>query len=227
MAAKRMLSGIGCMLLLLLFLLNLSVVAHAQVNCGSLILKAVSQTNGKRISGLRFSAYRVAEYANGSYRMLPIYEASGVDLNLETAALQREAAETLDRYIAACGISETASGLTDFNGKLVFSNLELGVYLICAGSSANEGVTVESTPFLVMIPMTSPDKTELFYEITAEPKLTTDKPVTPPVDTPDDPDLPQTGQENASAIYVLTGLAALIILSGFLNPLITRKKRQR
>lgn len=227
MAVKRMISRIGYMLLPLLVVLSLAVPAYAQASSGSLTLKAVSQTNGERLSGLRFSAYRVAEYANGSYRMLPIYESSGVDLNLGTAALQKEAAEALDRYIAAHQISETASGLTGSNGELVFSNLEFGVYLICAGPSADGGVPVESTPFLVMIPMTSSDGTELVYEITAEPKLTTDIPVTPPVDPPDDPDLPQTGQGNATAVYMLTGLGALIILSGFLNPLIMRKKRKR
>ncbi len=223
MAVKRI---IGCMLLPLLVLLNLTAVAYAQADYGSLTLKAVSQTNGKRLSGLLFSVYHVAEYANGSYRMLPIYEASGVDLNLETAALHKEAAEALDRYIEARQISETASGLTDSNGELVFSGLELGVYLICAGSSADGGVSVESAPFLLMLPMTSSDGSELVYEITAEPKLTTDMPVTPPVNPPDDPNLPQTGQENTAAMYVLTGLGALIIFSGFLNPLIMRKRRK-
>lgn len=226
MVVKRMLARIGCMLFAVLVLLNLAVTAYAQVNSGSLTLKAVSQTNGKRLSGLRFYAYRVAEYANGSYRMLQAYEASGVDLNLETAALQKAAAETLDRYIAARQISETVSGLTGTTGELVFPNLELGVYLVCTGSTADDGVLVESTSFLVMIPMTSSDGTELIYEITAEPKLTTDKPVEPPVDPPDNPDLPQTGQENATAIYVLAGLGAMIIISGFLSPLIARKRRQ-
>lgn len=226
MVVKRMLARIGCMLFAALVLLNLAVTAYAQVNSGSLTLKAVSQTNGKRLSSLRFYAYRVAEYANGSYRMLPTYEASGVELNLETAALQKAAAETLDRYIAARQISETVSGLTDNSGELVFPNLELGVYLVCAGASADGGVLVKSAPFLVMVPMTSSDGAELIYGITAEPKLTTDQPVTPPVDPPDGPDLPQTGQENATAIYVLSGLGALIIISGFLSPLITRKKRK-
>lgn len=47
MVVKRMLARIGCMLFAVLVLLNLAVTAYAQVNSGSLTLKAVSQTNGK------------------------------------------------------------------------------------------------------------------------------------------------------------------------------------
>ena len=42
MVVKRMLARIGCMLFAVLVLLNLAVTAYAQVNSGSLTLKAVS-----------------------------------------------------------------------------------------------------------------------------------------------------------------------------------------
>lgn len=59
---------------------------------------------------------------------------------------------------------KTANG-----GKLVFSNLELGLYLVVE-TGKPDYVTKAVSPFLVSVPMTSVDKTSWLYDIIVNPK---------------------------------------------------------
>lgn len=54
-------------------------------------------------------------------------------------------------------------------GKLVFSNLELGLYLVVE-TGKPDYVTKAVSPFLVSVPMTSVDKTSWLYDIIVNPK---------------------------------------------------------
>lgn len=64
------------------------------------------------------------------------------------------------------------SGTTDLDGKVTFSDLSLGLYLVKVTKS-NENVTHETAPFLVSIPMTKVDGTGWLYNVTVYPKSQT------------------------------------------------------
>lgn len=64
------------------------------------------------------------------------------------------------------------SGITDLDGKVTFSALSLGLYLVKVTNS-NENVTHETAPFLVSIPMTKVDGTGWLYNVTVYPKSQT------------------------------------------------------
>ena len=57
--------------------------------------------------------------------------------------------------MARDGLQPLAEGKTDENGRLTFSGLEPGLYLVTGEKHTTGGVTYTPEPFLVSLPMTS------------------------------------------------------------------------
>lgn len=108
-----------------------------------------------------------------------------------------------------------AAEVENKDGKVVFPNLELGLYLI-AQTQESEGFDPIS-PFLVTVPMYEDEKYQ--YDVNASGKFqihqesTPTKPTEPP--KPTDPKLPQTGQLNWP-IPVMVAVGLLLFSAGWI-----------
>lgn len=106
----------------------------------------------------------------------------------------------------------------DPQGKMIFSSLEEGWYLV-----VSRGEKPEFAPFLVAIPMII--NGESVYDLEAEPKV--ESPVTPPTaSTPEkpQPNIPQTGVVLWPK-YLLLTVGALLITVGLVETVAGREKR--
>lgn len=109
----------------------------------------------KTLQGVRYTIYKVEElsaYYGTSSPSLPTVAGAQDKVNSE-------------------GITGT-SATTGPDGKVTFTNLSLGLYLVKVTAS-NENVTQEVAPFLVSIPMTKVDGSGWLYDVTVYPKSQT------------------------------------------------------
>lgn len=168
--------------------------------------------DGKSVTGGTLTAYRVGkiqEY-DGNYSFVKtdaMAAFSGSYDDIASAAL----AEAAEAFVKGNQVSEYAAAKNQ-NGKAVFNDLELGLYLIVQ-TEASEGYEPMKS-FLVSVPMK--EDGYYVYEITAEGKFQLHqetKPITP--QKPSEPTLPQTGQLNWP-IPVLAVLGLCLFSAGWM-----------
>lgn len=95
---------------------------------------------------------------------------------------------------------EGINGTVDDQGKVTFTNLPVGLYLMCQKESLTENGYLPMNPFLISVPSNDPEA-GLVYDVVADPKCTIDTGTTPtpsPTPTPPTPGgrIPDTGQNN-------------------------------
>ena len=76
--------------------------------------------------------------------------------------------------MARDGLQPLAEGKTDENGRLTFSGLEPGLYLVTGEKHTTGGVTYTPEPFLVSLPGLD-GKDNWVYDVTADPKYGQEK----------------------------------------------------
>nr|WP_253288665.1 SpaA isopeptide-forming pilin-related protein [Blautia sp. MSJ-19] len=144
-----------------------------------------------------FRLYQVADTADGYewyWRLTGVFADAPVDLNaLDKADDYRKAAETLASWKGKeSAVSET--GKTDKDGKLTFTGLPIGIYLIEQTDKASYGTVL---PFLAAIPSCEKEGA-LQYEVTAYVKGDS----TPGVSVSPEPNVTETpgdsGSDNSS-----------------------------
>lgn len=150
---------------------------------------------GKAVTGGTLTAYRVGEiqesdgnYSFGKTGAMAAFADSYEDI---TSA---ELAESVAAFVEENKVSAYSTAKNQ-NGKAVFSDLELGLYLIVQ-TEASEGYE-PLKPFLISVPMN--EDGHYVYEVSAEGKFQLEQkpePTTPTPTTPSEPTLPQTGQLN-------------------------------
>lgn len=105
---------------------------------------------------VEFRIYRVAEVSEDcKYTLTPEFVDCGLDLSNPDAEVWRQAVSTLTGYIAAgaeAGITADAVGKTDEEGKVVFRDLSVGLYMVMGDTYHAECQYVIPTPFLVNLP---------------------------------------------------------------------------
>lgn len=178
---------------------------------GSIAIQLTDGKAGSNKNGIRFSCVKVANVVAGEYVLDTRYQQSGVDLNgVDSAAALKTVAEKLSGYRTG----EEKTAITDQNGAVSFSNLEVGVYLIQGEDNPTFDVI---EPALIAIPTWSDEEKEMLYEVTMEPKHTP---------RPDQPNhtAPQTGLQDRT-LYYLAGAGGCIAVAGVL--LLIGRKRKR
>ena len=135
------------------------------------------------------------------------FSQAGIE-NIKDTAAADENGQILQTYVAEKHISGTKK--TPVDETVLFSNLELGCYLVCSGVSEDE----EFAPFLVWIPTVVSG--EAVYDVQAEPKTEDPGPTVPTDPTPPEPDIPQTGHYLWPQ-YLLFGLGLCAILFGMIE----------
>lgn len=103
------------------------------------------------LDGMNWKIYRVGERDGGDFVLTGSFAAYPVDLRDMSAENVIAAAQTLESYSIADGIQPLATGVTDANGKVVFSGLENGLYLAVGKRLRKDPYTYISTPLLLEI----------------------------------------------------------------------------
>jgi hypothetical protein len=171
-------------------------------------LSLVYQNNGTPIEGASFQLYFVADVSDDAeLTMFEAFEDSGVDLTYKDESEWSKDASTLSSFITLEGtkgvtITAVAQDVTNSEGKIVFNNLETGVYLITGDAHKVGDVEYDPVEALVMLPeidSTSTDYSPVVYpkEVTIFGKDDDEKnPDTP--DTPSTPSSPSTSTDSDS-----------------------------
>lgn len=91
------------------------------------------ETRRTALQGAEILLYKIASLTNDGSRFIyilePPFQNSGVDVNSMTAAQSSSATELFYDIIQSDRVSATEEGKTDQNGKIVFQDLEPGMYL--------------------------------------------------------------------------------------------------
>lgn len=188
-----------CSVLLILCLLCMaSVTAYAhevpdESRKGTITVKM--EYDGKAVTGGTLTAYRVGEiqesdgnYSFGKTDAMAAFTDSYEDIT------DPKLAESVKAFVEENKVPAYGTAKNQ-NGKAVFSDLELGLYLIVQ-TEASEGYE-PLKPFLISVPMN--EDGHYVYEVSAEGKFQLEQkpePTTPTPTTPSEPTLPQTGQLN-------------------------------
>ena len=157
------------------------------------------QFDGEPVSGGSLTLYRVGEVSenDGNYTFVPTGEFTrwGSDFGtLDSAQQSAQTAQSLKDFIQSNrGISPVAREKIGTDGKVKFSNLEQGLYLLVQTEPATGFSPVN--PFLVSLPYEKDGK--YIYDVDAQAKTELEQEPTP-TKPPEKPGgkLPQTGQLN-------------------------------
>lgn len=185
--------------LTLLLLCSMSMTAYAHevpdTSRGGSITITMTYEN-KAVPGGTLTLYRVGTVAedDGNYSFALTGEFTGSHADL-TDPSSPDLAKSLAQYVS----NQKLAGMTEIignDGKVSFSDLELGLYLLVQTDAASGYHSAD--PFLVSVPMYE-DGTYL-YDVDGTPKVELEKRPTPTTPssptTPSIPTLPQTGQLN-------------------------------
>lgn len=190
---------------LLLCALPVTVYAHEvpdETRKGSITVDM--KYDGQAVTGGTLKAYQVGriQQENGNYRFVKtpaMADFSGNFDDISAPKLAEDiAAFVQEHQLELCAVSENR------DGTAVFSNLELGLYLIVQTKSSDGYEPLK--PFLVSVPMR--EDGHYVYQVNADGKFQLHQEPQPTTPTkPADPTLPDTGQLNwPIPVLVVLGL---------------------
>ena len=136
---------------------------------GSISITLKEQDGKTPIAGVELSLYYVASVSLNSYNNLS-YRFTTEFMDCGTAIDDSALAAKLDEFVEVHA-SPVTKGMTDQNGKVVFSDLPLGLYFV----KQLKGVTgyAPCTPFLVTVPTKNTDG--FVFDVNASPKTEIEK----------------------------------------------------
>lgn len=201
---------------LFLFTTNITAYAHEVPDFSKNGTISITMTyDSKSVSGGSFTLYQVGAVKedDGDYSFVLTDDFAGSGADLTDVSSEALAAE-LKQYAGSQMISGRTEKIRN-DGKVSFTDLKLGLYLLVQNEAADGYSKV--SPFLVSVPMKEEDL--YVYDIDASPKVELEKepgPLTPtkpenPV-VPTQPVLPQTGQLNwPIPVLVMAGMILFAI----------------
>lgn len=169
--SKKLLTILSISMLLLLFLIP-EKMTQASPRQGSICILYQGRTKKDTtisLSNANFVIYNVGYEENGRWTLNNNFKRSYVSLENDSAQSRQKQAKSLYQYGKKQKI-QRRDGKTNQSGRLVFGQLENGLYLVAQTKEVIYGETESyiSDPFLVSIPA-DVDGT-LLYHVTAEPK---------------------------------------------------------
>ena len=166
--------------------------------------------NMKR-EGIVFGCTKIGEIENGGYKILPGYESAGIDLNNIKTSLELE---RVSKHLEAFGVEPEQNRQTDATGKVVFEQLDEGIYFIQAEKS-NEYDLI--TPMIVALPSWDETEGKMSYEIKVSPKHV-------PIEKVGKDMAPQTGLKTGVWKWAILGIG--FISAGIIVAVEWRKERK-
>lgn len=167
---RRSAAAVLCLLLCVLCLPR-SASAYTRVDTGrecSLTLEY--GRDGAGFSGVTFRIWRVAEVSETvDFTPTEKFKDYSVVWDGQDSASWRALAETLAGYAARDEIAPLAEGSTDQDGKLTFTGLETGLYLVTGSRHTEGNYTYTPTPFLISLPSLD-DADAWHYDAATAPK---------------------------------------------------------
>ena len=203
--------------LFLVFLSIFSIPCHAAEQKGSLELDCIFEE--LVFDGDEYAVTKIADLDNGKIRMLPEYKAFDCNWNILISSQVHDRAEKIGEYVAENGYFGDR-GITKNGGKVIFENMDTGLYLVTRTYTENTEYIVD--PFLVSIPQVVDG--EVIYRVVVEPKFSevpdeessgVEKPSEPESSEPSEQQDSEpffTGDKRSwqSLIYILIGAFAVI-----------------
>ena len=220
MKLKKRLPVLLMLAALMIFNINLVVSAHDVPDMDTQGSISVSvQYDGKAVPGGTLTLYRAGDVTqdDGNYDFTLNKDFAGSRVSLEDIQSD-QTAKALASYAEAQDISGETRTISE-DGKVVFQDLELGLYLLVQHEAADD--FVEMAPFLIGIPMVE-DGTYI-YDVDASPKTETEK---APVQ-PEEPDQPKTGQNEETAPYAVAAGLSLCAVGAVGCMIYARRKHSR
>lgn len=186
--------------LLLLCVLLQPAATHAAEGAGECSLTLTYSKDGYIFENCEIEIFRVAQrLSDGSYKVAAPFDRYPVQLDGITSQREwQETADTLTAYVIADWIVPTQAHKTGIDGKVHFTGLQAGLYLV-RGTTARNGegeCTFKST--MILLPMPQNDGS-YDYDLEVKPKST----FTP---DPEDPDIPVEPDEPELITYKVVKL---------------------
>lgn len=180
---KHLLRALACLCLCLTLLPAAASPAVDTARDGSITI--ICRYGEAPVSGVPFDLYLVAEVdADGAFTLTGDFARYPVSLTGLTGSGWNALAETLSAYARRDGLIPLQSGVTGGDGRLTFSGLKPGLYLV-VGQTVQSGTFFYATdPFLVSLPSKDEATDQWSYDLSVTPKYTGwDTPDTPEEDT--------------------------------------------
>lgn len=119
------------------------------------------------------SIYKVGEWngAEGAYALSQEFTGSGADIGDHTATGVLSAAQTLEQFIKNNQIGALSTQATA-SGKIQFTGLSSGLYLVCQFKASGDNVTV--SPYLTTLPVLNKETNTWVYDVRSLPKYEAD-----------------------------------------------------
>lgn len=168
MKLKKLSSVVAIIMMFTICVLPLSAAATSlSTERGSITLNITDSETEKPLANVSFRLYFVAraeKYGNNvKYELISPYDKANFDISdLQDASIPVHLA-----YFAESNSLPYTEKSTDDNGKLVFGNLDVGLYLIVPSQRDNH----TTTPFLISIPEYDSQNGKWEYHIDASPKF--------------------------------------------------------
>lgn len=144
----RKIKKIGIICMLIMIFLCQPVYAYAA--------KKGSITASYPCAGMRVELYHVADVGkNSDFVLTKRFEKYPIRLNEQTKEEWSGQAQALETYIHRDQLNADQTKSTDSSGKVVFSNLSKGMYLIMTQVHEENGYTYKTMPYFVTIPSKS------------------------------------------------------------------------
>lgn len=179
---------------------------------GSISISMTEGKEGTSVEGITFHCVKVADITGGEYVLTEAFAGTKINLNgLKNADDAAEAAKKLEKVEGA----EGEAGKTDSEGKLMFSNLGTGVYLLTAEDTETYDVI---TPALIAVPSWDEEAQGMTYDLEVEPKHTERE------EGSEEPGSPQTNV--FSPVYLYFGGAVALAVVAVTGNIIYNKRRK-
>lgn len=108
---------------------------------------------GNSLNSARFSIYKVAELSSsGRFSLVGDFKDYPLKINDLTISEYAATASTLSNYVAADKIEPLHNGRTDVNGRLYFTGIPTGLYLVLGEKATQNGNEYSPVPVLVSLP---------------------------------------------------------------------------
>lgn len=107
-----------------------------------------------QVPNAEFSLYKVADVTD-TYQFVvkEQFISYGIDFDTLNTEQWKNVAETLSGYVTRDELEAFATGVTDEQGKLIFDELETGVYLVIGEQIQEEDSIYRCKPFLAFLPI--------------------------------------------------------------------------
>ncbi len=160
-----------CVILCVLLITSISTVVFAEdVKHGKLTITC--RTEEIVLENMEWNIHKVADItSNKKYELTGEYEHYPVRINGLNTSQMQAAAETLEAYTKIDNIKYNKSGKTDSKGRVVFENLDFGLYLISGKPVTVDDMFYIPTPSLVILDKKGNVSTSWSYDVNSMPKL--------------------------------------------------------